>query len=194
MAKAKYKKGKDGRWQTKVWDGTYGPDGIKHYVPVYSTKSSGDLEKTVNKMKADVENRKYVRPTEQDFVEYAKEWLKTYKVGREKATKAMYTNQQEISKKYWSLSGRCTKIAANTDMHTIIQSGNYGCANNDIANSLKNCPMDKAFVLHVYSSTGSGTDYYIIQEYTAYDASRRILNFYNTESKTWIAREFAFKS
>ena len=63
MAKAKYKKGKDGRWQTKVWDGTYGPDGIKHYVPVYSTKSSGDLEKTVNKMKADVENRKYVRPT-----------------------------------------------------------------------------------------------------------------------------------
>ena len=53
MAKAKYKKGKDGRWQTKVWDGTYGPDGIKHYVPVYSTKSSGDLEKTVNKMKGE---------------------------------------------------------------------------------------------------------------------------------------------
>lgn len=101
------------------------------------------------------------------------------------------TNQQEIFKKYWSLSGRYTNIAADTDMHTIIQSGNYGCGNNDIANSLKNCPMDKAFVLHVYSSTGSGTDYYIIQEYTAYDASRRILNFYNTESKTWIAREFA---
>ena len=92
MAKAKYKKGKDGRWQTKVWDGTYGPDGIKHYVPVYSTKSSGDLEKNVTKMKADVENRKYVRPTEQDFVEYAKEWLKTYKAGREKATRAMYSN------------------------------------------------------------------------------------------------------
>ena len=109
-------------------------------------------------------------------------------------TDELNTNQQEIFKKYWSLSGRCTKIAANTDMHTIIQSGNYGCANNDIANSLKNCPMDKAFVLHVYSSTGSGTDYYIIQEYTAYDASRRILNFYNTESKTWTAREFAFKS
>lgn len=104
------------------------------------------------------------------------------------------TNQQEIFKKYWSLSGRYTNIAADTDMHTIIQSGNYGCGNNDIANSLKNCPMDKAFVLHVYSSTGSGTDYYIIQEYTAYDASRRILNFYNTDSKTWIAREFAFKS
>ena len=109
-------------------------------------------------------------------------------------TDELNTNQQEIFKKYWSLSGRCTKIAANTDMHTIIQSGNYGCGNNDIANSLKNCPMDKAFVLHVYSSTGSGTDYYIIQEYTAYDASRRILNFYNTDSKTWIAREFAFKS
>lgn len=27
MAKAKYRRGKDGRFQTKVWNGTYGPDG-----------------------------------------------------------------------------------------------------------------------------------------------------------------------
>lgn len=45
MAKAKYTPGKDGRFQTKVWDGTYNPDGRKHYIPIYSTKSSGDLEK-----------------------------------------------------------------------------------------------------------------------------------------------------
>lgn len=30
MAKAKYTPGKDGRFQTKVWDGTYNPDGRKH--------------------------------------------------------------------------------------------------------------------------------------------------------------------
>lgn len=29
MAKAKYTPGKDGRFQTKVWDGTYNPDGRK---------------------------------------------------------------------------------------------------------------------------------------------------------------------
>ena len=104
------------------------------------------------------------------------------------------TNQREIFEKYWSLSGRYNSIAANTDMHTIMKTGNYGCANNVIANSLKNCPMDRAFTLHVYSSTGAGSDYYIIQEYTAYDASRRILNFYSPESKTWSARELAFKS
>lgn len=142
MAKAKYKKGKDGRWQTKVWDGTYGPDGIKHYVPVYSTKSSGDLEKTVNKMKADVENRKYVRPTEQDFVEYAKEWLKTYKAGREKATRAMYSNiidvhfkplkgikLADIQKKHfqqiinnaYKMPRTCQQI--NITFHQVIQNG-----------------------------------------------------------------------
>ena len=92
MAKAKYSRGKDGRFQTKVWNGTYGPDGRKRYIPVYSSKSSADLEKAVNKIKADVENRQYIRSTDQDFVEYAKEWLRTYKVGREKATKAMYSN------------------------------------------------------------------------------------------------------
>jgi len=43
------------------------------------------------------------------------------------------TNQQEIFKKYWSLSGRYTNIAADTDMHTIIQSGNYGCGNETVS-------------------------------------------------------------
>lgn len=128
--------------QTKVWDGTYGPDGIKHYIPVYSTKSSGDLEKTVNKMKADVENRKYVRPTEQDFVEYAKEWLKTYKAGREKATRAMYSNiidvhfkplkgikLADIQKKHfqqiinnaYKMPRTCQQI--NITFHQVIQNG-----------------------------------------------------------------------
>lgn len=45
MAKAKYTHGTDGYSKTNVWDGTYKPDGRKHYVPLRSKKSSGDLEK-----------------------------------------------------------------------------------------------------------------------------------------------------
>lgn len=168
------------------------------YNALFSILINNDvfLEKLANKMVQQVMISHVMDSTNPDMVMGADQGSVITKLIEkvQKQVDVLNTNQQEISKKYWSLSGRCTKIAANTDMHTIIQSGNYGCANNDIANSLKNCPMDKAFVLHVYSSTGSGTDYYIIQEYTAYDASRRILNFYNTESKTWIAREFAFKS
>ena len=168
------------------------------YNALFSILINNDvfLEKLANKMVQQVMISHVMDSTNPDMVMGADQGpviTKLIEKVREQVN-VLNTNQQEIFKKYWSLSGRCTRIAADTDMHTIIQSGNYGCANNDIANSLKNCPMDKAFVLHVYSSTGSGTDYYIIQEYTAYDASRRILNFYNSESKTWIAREFAFKS
>ena len=45
MAKAKYTHGTDGYSKTNVWDGTYKPDGRKHYVPLKSEESSGDLEK-----------------------------------------------------------------------------------------------------------------------------------------------------
>lgn len=83
MAKAKYTPGKDGRFQTKVWDGTYNPDGRKHYIPIYSTKSSGDLEKKVNAMKATVADRKYVTPTDETFLTYARSWLKVYKKVRQ---------------------------------------------------------------------------------------------------------------
>ena len=30
MAKAKYIRGADGYFRTKIWDGTYNPDGSKH--------------------------------------------------------------------------------------------------------------------------------------------------------------------
>lgn len=92
MAKAKYTAGKDGRFQTKVWDGTYNPDGRKHYIPIYSTKSSGDLEKKVNAMKAAVADRKYVTPTDETFLTYARSWLKVYKKVRQLNTQRMYEN------------------------------------------------------------------------------------------------------
>ena len=92
MAKAKYTPGKDGRFQTKVWDGTYNPDGRKHYIPIYSTKSSGDLEKKVNAMKAAVADRKYVTPTDETFLTYARSWLTVYKKVRQLNTQRMYEN------------------------------------------------------------------------------------------------------
>ena len=79
MAKAKYKRGADGRFQTKVWDGTYNSDGSKHYAPVYSTKSSGDLEKKVNNLKNSVAQRKYVQPTNETSISYARTWKQVYK-------------------------------------------------------------------------------------------------------------------
>ena len=47
MATAKYKRGKDGYFQAKVWDGSYLENGKKHYVPLRSKKSSKDLEQKV---------------------------------------------------------------------------------------------------------------------------------------------------
>ena len=40
MAVAKYKKNKHGRYEAKIWDGTYNPDGTKHrkYISHYKTE------------------------------------------------------------------------------------------------------------------------------------------------------------
>ena len=54
MAKAKYIRGADGYFRTKIWDGTYNPDGSKHRKSLQSKKSSADLEKQVNLLKEKV--------------------------------------------------------------------------------------------------------------------------------------------
>lgn len=92
MAKAKYKQGKDGFWRTKAWDGTYNPNGTKHRINLKSEKSSGDLEKQVNALKEKVRNRDIVYQTDELFIDYAREWLKTYKKVRERNTQLMYEN------------------------------------------------------------------------------------------------------
>lgn len=89
MATAKYKRGKDGYFQAKVWDGTY-VGNKKHYVPVRTKKSSKDLENKVAEFKAQVEARKVIRKTDVTFLEYAREWKKVYKDQKEDNTKAMY--------------------------------------------------------------------------------------------------------
>lgn len=88
----KYTQQSNGMWQTKVWDGTYKANGTKHRVSLYSTKSSGDLEKKVNKFKRDVEKGQVTVKSDMTFMEYAKTWNTTYKAVRSNNTKKMYSN------------------------------------------------------------------------------------------------------
>lgn len=92
MAKAKYTRGKDGFFRTKIWDGTYNPDASKHRVILSSKKSSADLERKVNELKLKVKNGESIQQTDKMFVDYAREWKRTYKDIREDNTSAMYDN------------------------------------------------------------------------------------------------------
>lgn len=92
MAKAKYKKNSRGEYHTRIWDGTYNPDGSKHRINLKSKKSSADLERKVNQLKQEVENGKYVQKSDVLFLDYARQWLKAKKDVREKNTQTMYKN------------------------------------------------------------------------------------------------------
>lgn len=92
MAKAKYRQNSRGEWETKIWDGTYNPDGSKHRKRLVSKKSSADLEKQVNQLKNEVENGQYVQKTDMTFLEYARHWLSSKKGVREINTRKMYDN------------------------------------------------------------------------------------------------------
>ena len=86
----------------------------------------------------------------------------------------------------WTLYG-ASLIQKNADMSAYIIPGNYACATNTDAATLKNCPLSTAFDLKVYRSAGGKTDGYIIQEYTAHDAKQRVLVPYNpyTSGTKW---------
>lgn len=92
MAKAKYTKGKDGYFKTNVWDGTYKPDGRKHYVPIRSRKSSADLEKKRIAYEGSVRDRTNIRQSDISFLAYAREWKKVFKDGKSHNTREMYYN------------------------------------------------------------------------------------------------------
>lgn len=100
MASAKYKKGKDGYFSAKVWDGTYNEDGTKHRKNLRSKKSSKDLENIVNEFQQEVEQRKHIKKSEITFLDYARMWLKTEKSQSSHNTKAMYKN---IIEKHFSV-------------------------------------------------------------------------------------------
>ena len=96
MAKAKYKQGKDGLYRTKAWDGTFNPDGTKHRINLYSSKSSRDLENKVNALKEEIRTGQSRLPNEYLFQDYARHWLLAKKSVREKNTQTMYDNIVEV--------------------------------------------------------------------------------------------------
>ena len=103
MGKAKYSPDKKGYYKTSAWDGTYTATGQKHYVTLRTKQSSRELERMVNALKNDVENRKLVVDTGSTFLDYAREYYKTYKAGRANNTKEMYSNV--VEKHFRALEG-----------------------------------------------------------------------------------------
>ena len=92
--------------------------------------------------------------------------------------------QNSDLKNMWSLSGNQTLVPNNSDMHTYLTPGNYYCASNTNAETLKNSPLKFAFTMKVYLSVGIESQY-LIQEYTKYDASERILVYYDGNRNIW---------
>ena len=92
----------------------------------------------------------------------------------------MYSNLNNM----WSLSENQTLIPNNSDMHTYLTPGNYCCVSNSNAETLKNSPLKFAFTMKVYCSVGVGSQY-LIQEYTKYDASERILVYHDANRDIW---------
>lgn len=92
MAKAKYTKGADGYFSTKIWDGTYTKDGKKHLKNLRTRKSSKALEDMVTEFKAEVSARKNVKKTDMLFIDYARSWLMVYKAQKSANTRKMYDN------------------------------------------------------------------------------------------------------
>lgn len=82
-----------------------------------------------------------------------------------------------------------TFIEAGTDMYTIKTPGRYYCSSNAVVATLKNCPLNEAFTLVVYFSTGYPSKYFS-QEYTSYIGNRRIIQNYNADTATWKKYEF----
>ena len=92
----------------------------------------------------------------------------------------LYSNLNNM----WSLSENQTLIPNNSDMHTYLTPGNYCCVSNSNAETLKNSPLKFAFTMKVYCSVGVGSQY-LIQEYTKYDASERILVYHDANRDIW---------
>jgi len=86
---AKYKKRKDGRFRARVWDGSY-IDGKKHYIDLYSTKSSRDLELKVIEYETEKRQGLIVADKNVDIYDYSVQWVKIEKAFVEGNTKLSY--------------------------------------------------------------------------------------------------------
>ena len=92
MARSKYTQGKDGYYAARVWDGSRDENGRKHYVMLRTRKSSRELERMVSEYNQRVASGQFVKSSDALFLDYCREWLRTYKAVRERNTQAMYEN------------------------------------------------------------------------------------------------------
>lgn len=92
MATTKYKRGADGYFTARIWDGTYDKNGKKHRKSIRSKKSSKDLERKVQEFEQSVRERRQIRKSDVTFLDYAREWRRVYKHQSETATQDMYDN------------------------------------------------------------------------------------------------------
>lgn len=120
MPKARYKKQKDGRWKTNVWDGSYNPDGTKHKRTFVSSVSSADLERKVADFVHARENNQIAIPSCISFVDYANRWFSTYKNVRSVNTKAMY--RLVIDKHFLFLDGIALQDIRRSHFQALINS------------------------------------------------------------------------
>lgn len=120
MAKAKYTQQKDGRWQARVWDGTYNPDGTKHRVTLRSSKSSRDLELKVRELQNRVEAGEVVVDRDVEFLSYCQEWRAMYKGICAKNTQVMY--DYVIRNHFRKLEGRKLREIRKSDFQYLINS------------------------------------------------------------------------
>ena len=99
------------------------------------------------------------------------------------------TTNNNLSK-YWSLSGKATEIPDSSDMNTYITPGNFMCTTNNGVKTLKNCPVNNAFMLKVSSPISSKN--YVMQEYIDL-AGIQAIRTYSAYDKTWVEKRNATK-
>lgn len=90
MANTKYKKNARGEFETRIWDGTYNPDGSKHRKKLTSRKSSADLERQVEELRRSVKEHGAVVFSGISVGEYALQWLEVTKSAKADKTQDMY--------------------------------------------------------------------------------------------------------
>lgn len=124
----KYKQQADGRWKTRVWDGTL-RDGKKHYVWLTSVKSSRDLERLVAEYQEKLDNGHIKVSQDIAIQDYAKQWLATEKGLSETATREMYRNVvekhmqgfEDVTFEYWTRPAIQKIINENADKPRLCQ-------------------------------------------------------------------------
>lgn len=89
MPRARYKKRKDGRYETKI-DLGYDDSGRRIRKSV-SAKTSAELERKVEELRVQIRTGQYVRDSDMTMYEYATLWQKTFKSNVSINTAAMYT-------------------------------------------------------------------------------------------------------